>query len=138
VAEYPKLSAAGASVIVIGQGNPLRCRLFRERAGLPCPVLSDEDCRAYEAYGLLHARPSQVVYGMEDAFLLRDRKTAEAFLERRRTSERRLVDSPWQLPGDFVVGADGLIKLAYRAQYCADYPDPNVLVSALREAALGL
>lgn len=138
VAEYPRLSAAGATVIAIGQGDPLRCGLFRERAGLPCPVLSDEDCMAYEAYGLLHARPSQVVYGMGDAFLLRDARTAEAFLESRRNSERRPVDSPWQLPGEFVIGADGSIKLAYRSQYCADYADPDVLLAAIREAALGL
>jgi len=138
VADTPKLAVAGATIVAIGQGDPVRCRQFREKAGLGCPVLSDEGCRAYEAFGLLDARPSQVVYGMPEGFLRRDPKIAEDFLNSRRGTDRIPVDSPWQLPGEFVIGRDGVIKLAHRSQYCADYADPDVLVAAIREAVLGL
>jgi hypothetical protein len=44
------------------------------------------------------------------------------------------VDSPWQLPGEFVVDRGGTIRLAYRYQYCEDFPDWLVLAAAIREA----
>ncbi len=53
----------------------------------------------------------------------------------RRKMGRPLVDSPWQLPGEFVVDISGIIRLAYRYQYCENYPDPRVLVAAIREAS---
>lgn len=136
--ELQDLTAAGASVIAIGQADPPRTRAFRDAAGLACPILSDENRRAYEAFGLLEARPSQVVYGMPEAFLRRDRATAENFLKARQRSGRPPVDSPWQLPGEFVVDGSGHITLAYRSQYCADYADKDVLLAAITEAVLGL
>ncbi len=45
-----------------------------------------------------------------------------------------MVDSPRQLPGEFVVDADGIVRPAYRYQICEDYPNPLVLVAAIREA----
>ena len=138
VTEYPRLVAAGATVVAIGQGDPARCQWFGDRTGLPCPVLSDEGRLAYEVFGLLEARPSQVVYGMPEGFLRRDPTLAEDFLNSRKGSERMPVDSPWQLPGEFVVDPKGVIKLAHRSQYCADYADPDVLVAAITEAIHGL
>ncbi len=41
-------------------------------------------------------------------------------------------------PGDFIVGQDGILRLTYRAQFCDDYADPQVLLAAIREAVLGL
>jgi protein-tyrosine phosphatase len=34
VAEFPKLIAAGAIIVAVGQGDPARCRQFREHAGM--------------------------------------------------------------------------------------------------------
>lgn len=137
-AEYAGLTAAGATVIAIGQADAVRSRHFAEKAELPCLLLSDAGRRAYEAYDLLEARPSQVVYGMPDAFLRRDPETGENFLKSRQGSGRSPIDSPWQLPGEFVVDSNGMIKLAHHSQYCADYADPDVLVAAIKEAVLGL
>jgi hypothetical protein len=38
------------------------------------------------------------------------------------------------LPGEFVVDRGGIIRLAYRYQYCEDFPDPRVLTTALHLA----
>jgi len=35
----------------------------------------------------------------------------------------------------FVVDHSGTIRLAYRYQYCEDFPDPRILTSAIREAS---
>ena len=137
-AEYAGLTAAGATVIAIGQADLIRTQEFAEKAGLPCPLLSDPGRRAYEAFDLLEARPSQVVYGMPEAFLRRDPEAGANLLKSRQGTDRSPVDSPWQLPGEFVVARNGTIKLAYHSQYCADYADPDVLAAAVQEAVLGL
>jgi hypothetical protein len=54
--------------------------------------------------------------------------------ESRHGTDRAAIDSPWQLSGEFVVDRSGLIRLAYRYQYCEDWPNPLVLVAALKEA----
>jgi peroxiredoxin len=136
--EYAGYVAAGANVIAVGQGEPARARSFALVHGLPCPLLCDPDRRAYEAYGLLEGRPSQVVYGMPDKYLRCDAETGREFQSSRRGTQSAAVDNPFQLPGDFVVDQHGVLCLTYRAQYCADYPDPQVLVAAIREARLGL
>jgi peroxiredoxin len=136
--EISRLTAAGASVIAIGQGDASRSQRFVQRTGLPCPLLCDPRRSAYEAYDLLEARPSQVVYGMPESFLRRDPQVGRDFLQSRTGTDRAVVDSPWQLPGEFVVDRNGVIKLAYRSQFCADYADPDVLIAAVREAILGL
>jgi hypothetical protein len=45
------------------------------------------------------------------------------------------VDDPWQLPGEFVVGRDGRIALAHRAQFCEDFAPAAVLIGAIASAA---
>ena len=39
------------------------------------------------------------------------------------------------LPGEFVIGTDGIIALAHRYGWCEDYPDPRVHIATLRLAA---
>ena len=56
------------------------------------------------------------------------------FIGPRRGTERAVVDSPWQLPGEFVIGQDGRIVLAHRYQYCEDFPPRTVLIGAIQAA----
>jgi len=134
-ADYVRL---GAQVVTIGQGEPKRSRVFAQQRGLPCPIWCDPTRRAYEAYDLLEAKPSQVAYGMPDEFLRCDYAVAAQLQQSRHGTERATVDSPWQLPGEFVIDQQGVIRLAYRSQYCADFADPQVLMAAITEAKLGL
>ena len=63
--DYIKL---GASVVVIGQGEPERSKDYTvKRNGIPCSVLCDPTFSVYEAYDLLEGKPSQIVY---DAHLM--------------------------------------------------------------------
>lgn len=136
--EHAGYLAAGAKVIAVGQGEPARARRFALLHGLPCPLLCDPPRRAYEAYGLLEGRPSQVVYGMSDEYLRCDVDTGASFQASRRGTPTAAVDNPFQLPGEFVVDRGGKLCLTYRSQYCADFAEPQVLISSIREARLGL
>jgi peroxiredoxin len=133
-AEYADYRQLGANVVVIGQGEPERSAAYAQHHNLPCPVVCDPAYRVYEAYDLLDGKPSQIVFGAPDAFLQCDYEAGVQLQESRRGTERAAVDSPWQLPGEFVVDRSGVIRLAYRYQYCEDWPNPLVLIGAIKEA----
>ena len=132
--EYSSYTELGANVIVIGQGEPARAAAYAERYHLPCPVLCDPTFQAYRAYDLLEGKPSQVVFDASDEHLRCDLKAGREMAQSRHGTERATVDSPWQLPGEFVVDKNGVVRLAYRYQYCEDWPNPLVLVAAIKEA----
>jgi peroxiredoxin len=127
---------AGARVVAICQAEPERARVVAERRHYQFPVLCDPDLAAYRAFGLLEGQPSQILHDF--VWQPNDEETARTlFLEPRRGTERAVVDSPWQLPGEFVVGADGRIVLAHRYQYCEDFPPRTVILGALHAASAG-
>lgn len=132
--EYDDYLSAGAKVVLIGQAEPPRAAAFAAEHGIPCPVLCNPDYSAYRAYGLVEGRPAQILYDAPPEFLRHERGTGADLQRQRREQGRPLVDSPWQLPGEFVVDSNGTITLAYRYQYCEDFPNPLVLVAAIREA----
>ncbi|MFQ5948128.1 MAG: redoxin domain-containing protein [Acidimicrobiia bacterium] len=133
-AERSQLKDAGADVVIIGQGEPPRARAYAEQFGLTEPILCDSDFRAYEAYGLPEGTSAQVVFDAPDEYLRGDPDAWRSLIQKRREAGRPLVDNPWQLPGEFVIDQRGTVRLAYRYQYCEDYPDPRVLVAAVKEA----
>ena len=124
---------AGASVHLIGQGEPERTAAVAEERGYPTPVWCDPDRSAYAAYGVLQGTPPQVLHDF--AWHAGDEALAEAVgRTTRHGTERALVDDTWQLPGEFVVGRDGRIALAHRAQFCEDFPPTAVLMGAIAAA----
>lgn len=132
--ETSAYQGAGANVVIVGQGDPERARAYSSKYQLPVPVLVDADESAYRAYGLLEGTESQVLFDAPDDFLGRGEAAGRGFVEQRRAMDRPLVDNPWLLPGEFVVGADGVIRHAHRYQHCEDFPDPRVHVAAIRES----
>jgi peroxiredoxin len=132
--EYEDYVAAGAKVVLIGQAEPWRAAVFAQEQGLVCPILCDPDYEAYQAYGLVEGQPAQILFDAPPEFLRHERATGAELQRQRRDQGKPLVDSPWQLPGEFVVDKGGTIALAYRYQYCEDFPNPLVLLSAIRES----
>lgn len=131
-AEYSQYVDVGASVVIIGQADPDRSADYRERNRILCPILSDPDRNAYRAFDLLDGTPSQILFDAPDEFLRRESAAGEGLAAARHGTEIASVDSPWQLPGEFVINTDGIVQLAYRYQYCEDWPDPRVLTAAIR------
>jgi len=132
--EYADYIKLGASVVVIGQGDPERSKDYSEKHDIPCPVLCDPTYRVYEAYDLLEGKPSQIIYDAPDEYLRIDYETGAQLQLSRQGTEGALVDSPWQLPGEFVVDQSGIIRLAHRYQHCEDWPNPSILIPAIKES----
>lgn len=131
--ELSAFADAGARVVAICQAEPERARAVAERRAYQFPLLCDPDLSAYRAFGLLEGLPSQILHDFP--WRADDEETARTlFLEPRRGTERAVVDSPWQLPGEFVIGSDGVIALAHRYQYCEDFPPKTVLLGAIAAA----
>lgn len=133
--ELADYRSTGASVVIIGQGLPVQAAAYAEEQGLDLPILTDEDRSTYRAYGLLDALLPQVVFDAPQWLWSYSRETAQRFIEERRVGGRRLVNNPWLLPGEFVIDADGTLKLTYRYQHCEDFPDPRILITAVTEHA---
>ena len=132
--ELADYAAAGARVVAICQAEPERAEAVSARRGYAFPLLCDPEMRAYRAFGLLEGTPAQILHAFP--WQANDEETARTlFIEPRRGTERAVVDSPWQLPGEFVIGSDGRIALAHRYQYCEDFAPKTVLLGAI--AAVG-
>lgn len=132
--EYATYVDAGATVTVIGQAEPARSAVYAAKYELPCLVLCDPEQDAYDAYGLLEGKPSQLLFDASDELLNCNYEAGMALADQRRQLGRPFVDNPWLLPGEFVVDRNGTIRLAYRYQYCEDFPNPLVHIAAIKEA----
>ena len=132
--EYKDFVMAGANLVVIGQGEPERAAAYAKKNNIPCPVLCDPTYKVYEAYDLLEGKSSQVLFDGTDELLKCDLEAGRQEVEERHGTDRAAVDNPWQLPGEFVVDKNGMIRLAYRYQYCEDWPNPLVLIAGIKEA----
>lgn len=133
--EYPEYLEAGANVVIIGQGEPERGAAYAEKYNLPpMPVLSDPNYQVYIAFGLLEGKESQILYDAPEKFLDRDIEAGVNLAKTRKEAGRPLVDNSWVLPGEFVIDSKGIVRLAYRYNYCEDFPDHRVLLAAIREA----
>lgn len=129
--EHIDYVAAGATVVIVGQGTPERAAAYRATQELEPSILCDPDYGTYHAYGLRDALVPQVLFDAPREMWGHDRATGEEFQRQRRDQGRPLVDNPWLLPGEFVIDTTGTIRLAHRYQHCEDFPEPLVLLAAL-------
>jgi peroxiredoxin len=134
-AEIDDYRAAGGNVVIIGQGEPERAAHYRNRQNLEVSILWDQHCATYELYGLLQGSPAQILFDAPDQFLRCDLQSGLDLAASRHGTDRALVDDPWQLPGEFVIDTNGILRFAHRYGWCEDYPDPRVHVAVIREAA---
>ncbi|HLO34495.1 MAG TPA: peroxiredoxin-like family protein [Candidatus Deferrimicrobium sp.] len=134
-AELAGYRSSGGEVVIVGQSEPERAARYRELQELDVLILSDPERTTYAAFGLLQGTPAQILFDAPDPFLRCDYDAGMELAASRHGTPRAMVDDPWQLPGEFVVGADGVVGHAHRYGWCEDYPDPRVHVAAIREAA---
>ena len=130
--ELPAYAEAGATTVAFCQAEPERAAAVAARRGYPFTLLCDPDRAAYAAFGLLEGTVAQILHDF--AWGPGDTTTGDEWLAARRDSERALVDSPWQLPGEFVIAPGGRITLAHRAQFCEDFPARGVVLGAIAAA----
>jgi peroxiredoxin len=130
--EIVEFRKAGAEVVAVSQGEPARTAEVVRRRGYPFVTLSDPSRKSYEDYGLLEGTPAQILHDFQ--WKPDDRETGMKMITSRRGTERAIVDSPWQLPGEFVISSAGRLLLAHRYQYCEDFPPKTVVIGAIQAA----
>ena len=132
--QYQEYLDAGLEVVVVAPGDLERVLRYKAKYGVPAPMLADEEYSTHRAFGLGHWSREQVLYDAPDAFCDLEEDTGRSFQEERRALGRPLVDDPWMQAGEFVVGVDGVIRVAYPYNYCEDFPDPRIFTTAARLA----
>jgi peroxiredoxin len=132
--DFTTYIASGLNVVVVAPGDPERIAVYKEKYGVPAPMLADGDYSTHTAFGLGHWSREQVLYDAPDDFCDLAEETGIEFQDARRALDRPLVDDPWMQAGEFVVGVDGVIRVAYPYNYCEDFPDPRVFTTAARLA----
>ena len=132
VDEYRDYREAGLTPVIVSQGEPERASAYRDVQRLPCPVLCDPGLVAYRAYGIGQWAVERVLFDAPSEFWRHQRELGADFQASRRAAGQPPVDDPWRGMAEFVVGADGLVRLPYAYQHCEDYPDPRVLTTAAR------
>jgi peroxiredoxin len=130
--EVQSFRDAGAHIVAVAQGEPERNSEVAKRRRYPFEILSDPSRSLYEKYGLLEGTPAQILHDF--AWVPGDNQTGSKMMDSRRGSERSVVDSPWQLPGEFVVSKKGVLFLTHRYQYCEDFPPKTVILGAIQAA----
>ena len=130
--EWAAYRDCGLTPVIIAPGDPPRAHAYRVRYHLGCPVLTDPQYEAYRAYGIGHWPVERVLYDAPPEMWDHPRELGARFQDARRAGGRAPVDDPWRATAEFVVGGDGLVRLAYLYQYCEDFPDPRVLTTAAR------
>ena len=135
--EHPDYVAAGAQVVIIGQGEPDRTLVYATANDLPDTIalLCDPAEEAYRAYGLLEGGPAEVLFDAPDEYLTCQPEVGATMAAERRALARPNVDNPWLLPGEFVVARDGRLVATYRFQFCEHWIDPRANVAAIRFAS---
>ncbi|MGH8722754.1 MAG: AhpC/TSA family protein, partial [Burkholderiales bacterium] len=131
---WRQLDAAGARVAAIGQAEPERTARYAQRRELPPEItfLCDPDGLAYSAFGLLEGLPHQILFRLPEAMQRRDIEAGRAVARQRLEAGEPLVDSPWLMPGEFLVDTQGVVRMAYRYAHVFDMPETAMLLSALR------
>jgi peroxiredoxin len=135
--EHADYVAAGATVALIGQGEPERTIVYASANELPetMLLLCDPAEAAYGAYGLLEGGPAEVLFDAPDNYLTCEPDAGAGMAAERKALARPNVDNPWLLPGEFVVGRDGRLESTYRFQFCEHWIDPRVNLAAIRFAS---
>ncbi|MGH8871611.1 MAG: redoxin domain-containing protein [Acidimicrobiia bacterium] len=130
--EYQGYVDSGLNVVIVAPGDTERVARYKERYDIPARMLTDPGYEAHKAFGLGHWSLEQALYDAPDEYCDLEEDTGRQFQEDRRSQGRPLVDDPWMQSGEFVVAPDGMIRVAYLYNYCADYPDPRIFATAGR------
>jgi hypothetical protein len=120
--DIAKLRAAGAEMIVIGNGGPSFLAGFREQTGWDGPLYTDPSLTVYRAAGLKRGMTRTF-----HPFALGGTIRALA----RGARQGRTQGDPWQQGGVIVVARDGRVRWHHAADHSADNPSADDIAAAL-------
>ena len=120
------LEALKTNVVIISFGSPYNLQLWKQETQSQFTLLLDPERDAYRAYGL--ERSMLRSWGL-NTFLTYSR----LMLSGRKW--RGIQGDSGQLGGDFIVNANGIIRLAYYSRDPSDRPSVSHLLDILRPTA---
>ena len=109
---------------VVGLGDAVYARRFREQTGITFPLLIDEHRLAYRAARLRSANLLHLV--RKENKVARDRARAAGH------RQHELGQHPFQLGGSFVFGPGNVDRFAHESSTFGDNASPEELLAALR------
>ena len=123
---------AGLEIIAVFESSPARAHHYLDRQRAPFPIIADLDHELYTQYGL-----ESSFFGAAWARLMRTGMYREAARLRIGGSiienVTRMDGRFGRLPGDFLIGPDGRIRLVFYGRDAGDF----LLFSDLERAAFG-
>ncbi len=117
-----ELEAAGARLLVVGNGNPQHAQQFMRRFGLAEGVYTDPARRLYRRLELSH--------GLRTSVNWQSTKHARRALQAGYRNEGIKGDR-WQQGGTFVSAPDGSLLMNHRSQVAGDQVEVEQVIQAL-------
>lgn len=121
--EKDRIEAAGATLVVVGNGLPWQAKAFRDEQGIDFPLVVDPDLVAYRAAGLrrgmLHTLGPRVLAHAARAF-------------GRGFRQGSVQGDPWQVGGVFLVLPGGRVAWQHVSREAGDHPSSEAIHVALR------
>jgi hypothetical protein len=120
-----EIRAAGAELVVVGNGRPEHARDFREAQGVRFPLLVDPDLASYAAAGLRRGVLSTIG----------PRSLGHALRALRGGARQGVTrGDPWQLGGVLVIRPPGAVVYRHASREAGDHPPVHEILRALRAA----
>lgn len=114
----------GAQVVLVGMGTVEASAAFKEKFDIPFPIIADPNRKLYQAFDLKRMR----TFGFFSPTMMI--KGVSAITKGHRIGVPQ--GDIRQLPGVFVIDAQGRIRYAHYADNPADHPDAGTILEALK------
>lgn len=125
--DYDRFGSAGLHLVAVGQGTPEEGAEFQRRLKLPYPILVDADRAAYRAYGLREGTSKEMTgFAVGTAFF-------RSLLRGHWPGRVGTHGSVSQLPGEFLIDREGILRYAVRPNQPSDIPATDDLIAAARD-----
>ena len=126
--DHEKFEAAGAALVVVGQGTPRHAQHFREQQGLDgLELLVDPDRKAYALAGTKVATVSELL-GPKSVIAGVKRAASD------RVMQGAVKGHPAQLGGVLVVAEGGAVAWSHLADNAGDNPPNDDVLAAVERA----
>lgn len=122
-----EIEAAGLRVVAVGLGKPKHARHFGDRLAPSVACVTTDEPVLHQSFGIGRGGSLRMV--SPDATLAGVRAVMRGHVQGKATGDVK------QLPGTFIVDANGIVRFAHYSKYAGDHPDLQLLLKAWAKRA---